>query len=350
MLNNNKNIHLYIGYINDDQKDKFNLKNNKYVHLLNLSSHIEGEDINDINCHYSELCVAYYVWKHQLKSDYISIGQHRRYITPINFERLDNNEIQVFPILAHTDTLTPYKFMLKDGFNSYIILNFIKYLIKNNLASKEKIYDIIYTKNFETSYFNVFACNWNVFNNICEFIFGFMNDIMLNGNYDSLEDINEFNNDMRLSLNNNRFLINENELFGDFNYGRVNTSDRNIAAIFELLIPLYGKICYNVFYEQNNKKLGLTLLNFNKDTVLNDMFKWISKNTFSGTLNYYIKTKPENIEILQNIINENSYGLSSGIVIAVEEFPKDTIELNINEYIDVDDPTKSYTIDNIKTF
>lgn len=344
----NKNVHLYIGYMNDEQKNKFNLKDNNTVHLINLSNHIEGEDINDINCHYSELCVTYYVWRHQLKSDYVSIGQHRRYITPINFERLDNNEIQVFPILSHVSEFTPVQYMLKDGFNDYIINSFIKYLLRRNLASKEKIYDIIYNKKFEVSYFNVFACNWKVFNELCEFIFGFIQYIMFNGSYDSLDDMNEFNNDIRKSLNNERFIINENELFNDFNWGRVNTSDRNIAAIFELLIPLYGKICYNVFNENSEKKLGLELLNFNNDTVWNDIFNWISKNTFTGTLNFYIKTSPKNIEQLTNIINENWYGLSSGKVIVVNEFPENTIILNINEYIDTETPYEELNINNIK--
>ena len=346
----NNDVHLYIGYMSDEQKNKFNLKDNEHVHLLNLSNHIEGEDINDINCHYSELCVAYYVWKHQLKSDYISIGQHRRYITPINFERLDNNEIQVFPTLAHISEFTPYQHMLKDGLNNYIIINFIKYLLQNNLASKERIYNVIYNQNFEVSYFNVFACNWKVFNELCEFIFGFMQYIMFNGTYDSLNDINEWNNDIRLSFNEERFLINENQLISSYDWGRVVTNDRNIAAIFELLIPLYGKICYDVFYDDGHKQIGTEIYEYNKETIWNDIFNWVSKNTFTGTLKYYIKTNKENIESLQNILNENWYGLTSGIIKVVEEFPENTFVIKQNEYIDIDNPLDELNIDNIKTY
>ena len=346
-----RNIQLYIGYINDEQKEKFNLKDNDNVHLINLSNHIEGKDINHINCHYSELCVAYYVWKHKLYAPYISIGQHRRYITPINFERLDNNDIQVFPIiLSRENNLTPYKYMIKDGFDNYIIVSFIKYLLKYNLVPKERIYDIIYNQNFDVSFFNVFACNWNVFCNICKFIFGFMQYIMLNGSYESLDDINDFNEDIRMLYDNERFIIKEDQLFNEYEWGRVNTKDRNIAAIFELLIPLYGKICYDVFYEKSNKKLGLTLLNYNKETVYNDVFNWISKNTFNGTLNYYIKSNKEMVVNLQSIFSENWYGLSSGTVKVVEEFPENIIELKINEYIDVNNPLDELDIKNIKEF
>ena len=303
MLNNNKNIHLYIGYMNDEQKNKFNLKDNNNVHLINLSNHIEGEDINNINCHYSELCVSYYVWKHQLKADYISIGQHRRYVTPINFERLDNDEIQVFPTLANIDERPPYEYLLRDGFNSYVILNFIKYLLRHNLADRNKIYDVIYNKKFSISYFNVFACNWKVFNEICSFIFDFMQELLFDGKFNSLDDINRWNKDIKLAYDAERFLINKDQLQNDYNWGRVNTPDRNIAAIFELLLPLFGKICYDVFTENNEKKLGLTLLDFDKDNVYNKILIWVSKNTFSGTLKFYIKTKEENIETLQKITN-----------------------------------------------
>lgn len=344
----NKDVQLYIGYMNDEQKNKFNLKDNDNVHLINLSNHIEGEDINDINCHYSELCVAYYVWKHQLRSDYVSIGQHRRYITPINFERLDNNEIQVFPTLAHTDNKSPYECLLKDGFNNYIILNFIKYLLRYNLADRNRIYDVIYNPNFEISYFNVFACNWKVFNDMCSFVFGFMQELLFDGKFNSLEDINRWNEDIKLAYNNERFLINENQLLNDYDWGRVNTPDRNIAAIFELLIPLYGKICYDVFFECDDKKLGLTLLDYNEETVYNEIFNWVSKNTFNGTLSFYIKTKTENCAKLNDILSSNWYGLSSGNVIVCNEFPEGIIELKLNEYIDTETPYDELNIDNIK--
>lgn len=344
----NKDIQLHIGYMNNEQGNNFNLKNNKIVHLYNLSNHIENEDINNINCHYSELCVTYYVWKHQLKSDYVSIGQHRRYITPINFKRLDNNEIQVFPTLACESEYTPYKHLLKDGFNDYIIISFIKYLLKNKLASKEKIYDVIFNQKFNVSFFNVFACNWNVFNNLSEFIFGFMQSLMLEGEYTSLKDINTWNDDIRLFFDNESFTIDESNLFWPYKYGRVYTYDRNIAAIFELLIPLYGKICYNVFYEDNNKKLGVEINEFDENTIYDKLLKWISKNTFTGTLKFYIKTTDKNIEYLENLIKENWYGISSGVVKIVKEFTEDIIVLKLNEYIDTETPYDELNINNIK--
>ena len=118
--------------------------------------------------------------------------------------------------------------MIKDGFNDYIIISFVKYLLNHHLATKEKIYDILFNQKFNISFFNVFACNWNVFNKLCEFVFGFMNDLMFNGSYKSLNDINEWNNDISLFLNKEKFIFNEQKLFNDFNYGRVITPDRNI--------------------------------------------------------------------------------------------------------------------------
>ena len=343
----NNDLQLYIGYVNNDQIVNFNLKESENINLLNLSNHIDENDINDLNEYYSELCVYYYVWKNQIKSNYVSIGQHRRYIDNVNFNRLDNNEIQVFPILAHTEDISPNEYLLKDGFNSYIICSFIKYLLKNKLAAKEKIFDTIYNSKFKYSAFNVIACNWDVFNKICEFIFGFMQYIMFNGTYNILEDIKQWDEQIKFIYDKNRFIIDEHNLFCNYNYGRVNTHDRNIAAIFELLIPLYGKICYDVFYEENDKKLGVEIYEFNKETIYDQLFKWISKNTFSGTLNYYIKTNEENLFFLKKLINEHWYSLANGNIHIVEEFPENIIILKLNEYIDVNTPYDSLSINNI---
>ena len=71
----------------------------------------------------------YYVWKNNLYSDYVCIWDHRRFFTPINFDRLDNNEIQAY-FHVYTEMAT-YEYMIHEGINRFIFIKdgCIKYYI-----------------------------------------------------------------------------------------------------------------------------------------------------------------------------------------------------------------------------
>ena len=77
-------IKTYITYFDDKQIEEYDLKSDENTVLFkgNDTSY-SGESINNLNIFYCELCTMYYVWKNNLKSDYVCFKQYRR---PFNWE------------------------------------------------------------------------------------------------------------------------------------------------------------------------------------------------------------------------------------------------------------------------
>ena len=81
----NNNIKTYITYFDDNQIEEYGLKGDDNTILFkgNDTSY-KGKNINRLNTFYCELCTMYYVWKNNLKSDYVCFKQYRR---PFNWEQ-----------------------------------------------------------------------------------------------------------------------------------------------------------------------------------------------------------------------------------------------------------------------
>lgn len=342
------NFRLHISYVNNDTINKFNLKENDTVSLFEANNiNYNKDNINYLNNHYAELCLYYYIWKNQLKTDYISIGHHRRYINKINFERLDNNEVQVYPLYARILDETPYMFLLKDGVNEYITFMLYRYLIEKENLDVNTVKEVLFNKNYNLYYFNIIACKWDIFNDICNFIFGFLEYIMPYKDYTNETYINNFINDLQLSFSNLDYFYNQDKLLT--NNGRVKSGDRIIGCIYELLLPIFIELKYKSFIEiDETKKLGVVLNDFNEKTIFDDVKKWISKNTFSGCMQFYFKTSQNKLNKLREFLSD-TYGLCGSYIFIVDEFPENTIELKLNEYIDTETPYDELNINNIKT-
>lgn len=323
----------YIPYYGDNIVSDFNMKESDHIKLWNIK---ENKDINHLHYHYSELLVAYSIWTHQIKHDYICLWDHRRYLTPIGFDKLDNNCIQVY-YHAYTE-LTPFEYMIHEGINEYIIWQFIKYMIEYHNVDHDKIIDLIFYKQWlgKLWFHSCFNCNWKVFNNLCNFIFGFLNYIMPNGNFTSKEDCDIFINDMSYSESYIRSISKENEIIEG---GRIEGKDRPFANLYELLLPLYcDLIGYETFSEYDNKIIGIELNTFNKDTIIQELKKWVSKNVWSGCRRFVIKT---NNKELETVVKNNWYSIYHAPLEFYEEFPENTIQIKINEYINTDTPISS---------
>lgn len=325
-----KNYKVYISYCGEDKINDFNLKESEHIKLWNIN---EDKGINKINCHYANLVNPYYIWKNQIKSDYVCIWDHRRLLKPINFDKLDNDMVQVY-YHGWTD-LTPFEYMIKDGINEYIILQFIKYMIEVKKIDHDLIIDKIYKQPWYNNiwFHNCFNCNWKVFNDLCEFMFGFMEYIIPNGKYENQKSCDEFIKDLQISCAKLEYNYRDDYLFT--HWGRIKSGDRVFGSIYELLLPLYCDLVWNgTFHEENPLKIGMIYNDIN-DNSYDEIKKWISKNTFTGCRKFYIQTLEENYENLLNIINKNRYYLCSGNVdIIKNKFPQNTVILKLNEYID----------------
>ena len=85
-------------YYYDSQVKEYNLRNTYCVNLFNTNDlNMSGENqINYLNPYLGELVMMYYIWKNNLKSDYICISQYRRDFTYIDFDELDKGKIQCY--------------------------------------------------------------------------------------------------------------------------------------------------------------------------------------------------------------------------------------------------------------
>ena len=348
-----KNWKAYISYCSEEQKNEYNLKDNEHIQCINVFEDMNDPNINYLNHFYSELVMCYYVWKNQLYSDYVCIWDHRRFITPINFDKLDNNCIQAY-YHRYTD-LTPFEYMIHEGINEYIIWQFIKYMIEEKYIDHDHIMETIFKKSWENRLWlhSCFNCNWNVFNNLCKFMFDFVNYLIPNGDYTNYESLEQFVKDMKTSICILKPKFNNNEII---DYGRVEGEDRVIGNIYEMLLPLYCEfVGYQSFSETEDKHIALNLSTYKYDksnkkyeTILKENIKkWISKNIFTGCRDFAIITNKENYNEILDIVNKYSYELSNNYVNVYmsdnEEINK-YITLDINEYIDSESPNNKINI------
>ena len=155
--------------------NEYNLKNTDTIKLFNTNDLMLQEDnINNLNRYYSELCMLYYIWKNQKKSEYICISHYKRDFTDIDFEKLSNNSVQVYykwkePKTVKIDNL----FDLFIDPKRFWTNKLIEYINIQNIYSKNDTDKLKYSISDYKTAVIVFACNWKIFNEICSFMFGF---------------------------------------------------------------------------------------------------------------------------------------------------------------------------------
>lgn len=336
----------YVPYYGDNIINEYNLKESDNIKLYNIKDDIE---INKLHYHYSELIAAYYVWKNQIKNDYICLWDHRRFLTPINFDKLDNDMIQVY-YHGYTD-LTPFEYMLKEGINEYIMYQFIKYMIEIKNIDHDEIIDKIYYKPWENRiwFHSCFNCNWKVFNDVCEFIFGFLSYIIPTHQYKDQRSCDLFIQDMQRSISILKSKCKDGEII---DFGRIESGDRDFANFFEMLLPLYCEfVGYTSFNEVEDKHIAIKLFSYNKDTVIGDIRKLIAKNIFTGCRDFAIITSNDNYNELEEILANNWYYMSNNMINLFTENNEELnkyIILETNEFIDSNSPIDNINKNNIQ--
>lgn len=347
-----KNWKAYISYCSEEQKNEYNLKDNEHIQCINVFEDMNDPNINYLNHFYSELVMCYYVWKNQLYSDYVCIWDHRRFITPINFDKLDNNCIQAYYHI-HTD-VTPFEYMIRDGINEYIIWQFVKYMIEEKHIDHDFVINTIFNEPWNDGLWlhSCFNCNWYVFNDMCDFMFNFTNYMIPNGDYTNWNSLEQFNKDMKLSIDILKPKYKDGEII---DFGRIQGEDRIIGNVYELIFPLYCKFMgYESFSEVEDKHIAIELYNYNKDTIKNDIRKLIGKNIFTGCRDFAIITNEDKYDELKELTDNHWYELSNANVAVILD--KDTellsnyIILNDSIYIDSDSPNNTINKNNIKQF
>ena len=156
---------IYVTYHKDELVGEYKLRNDDH-HILFASHKIpEGVNINHLNSVFSEMVTMFYVWKNNLKADYIGFEHYRRHLNIVRMPKKD--EIQVFRILDFKDT-TVYEQYAKchNASDMDIMLDILdkKYGADNVYSS--------YIKNSHRLIANcTFLTNCENFCALCEFMF-----------------------------------------------------------------------------------------------------------------------------------------------------------------------------------
>ena len=164
----------YITYFDDNQIKEYNLKADENTILFkgNDTSY-SGESINNLNVFYCELCTMYYVWKNNIKSEYVCFKQYRR---PFHYESIGR-----MPKIGEVITFDKTK---TDG----LVIN--QYAYYHGRKRAIELYHILCTlfggDSEEVAYFkdkqymytnNSMVLNWSDFCKMCDFVFGVIDKI-----------------------------------------------------------------------------------------------------------------------------------------------------------------------------
>lgn len=148
---------------------------------------IEGQNINHLNRFVNEFVCQWYVWKNNIKSEYVAFCHYRRQqsITKMIFPDLKNGAIQYFYALYIPETafdmnhelpfITRNKYMPK-----FMIDDLVEYLHTQKVIPIEDIKAFCTPeKDKDLTYIcrETYACKWEVFCDMMEFVCGYFDFI-----------------------------------------------------------------------------------------------------------------------------------------------------------------------------
>lgn len=143
-----------------------------------LSDRNEEDNIADKNAFYCELTALYYIWKHDMKSEFIGINHYRRYFLSKNSSGsiLTKNEIEGHLKEKHIILPTPItfkctieKFYLRTAGYEKDILS-IRKIIQENYPEYSSSLSM-FLEGHKMSYANMFVMRREDFEGYCEWLF-----------------------------------------------------------------------------------------------------------------------------------------------------------------------------------
>lgn len=212
-------IKTYITYFDDAQIEQYNLKadDNTVLFKGNDTSY-SGDSINDLNVFYCELCTMYYIWKNNLRSDYIVLKQYRR---PFDWESADK-----LPELGELICYDSIYLVCGSVLQQYAICHGTK----RAAVLLDVIGEICGVNSNEYNYFtkgrimytnNTMVINWEDFVKMCEFVFNITDAI---------------DSKLKLNYTYNKYMANSKEYTQD---GRYDYQTHWMAYIGERLVSCY---------------------------------------------------------------------------------------------------------------
>lgn len=314
----------------------YNLKNTEHIRLFNTNDFtLKPNNINYMNPYLGEMVMLYYIWKNNLKSDYIIISQYRRDFVKIQWDKIINNSIQV--IIKGYSNESIINRLLKCSIDPQLIIHIEKYLANKKGISLSDMDEIFHKNGHDIFFIICFVCKWDIFCNICEFIFDIFNYLLPNNGWKNTNVYEIYRNNILNNLTQNN-LINENN--NNVLYPRY------FAFIIEIILGSCLPILFDIFEDdaKTSKNIYCNINNVNhkqlikfyhKNLALLPKFNFIyddDKIKFDNE-SYYIKEKNNYVKLFEwDYMNyRNIKFINSKQVYKINN---NDIILNINEYID----------------
>ena len=170
-----ENYVIWCTYHDKQQLIDYDLHESEHFKLFNTNDlNMQGDNINYLNEYLAEFVCLYYVWKNNIKSDYVGFCHYRRFFNKIDFEKLQNNLILVYERNYGNNR---YNTFLKLGGNHKDLDLFLRILHNKYNFNIEHFNN----KSHFLIYKDMFVCKWEIFCEICETIFNdFLNNLIPN--------------------------------------------------------------------------------------------------------------------------------------------------------------------------
>ena len=300
----NKSLKIWCTYHNNNIPKEYNLFTTDTLQLFNDDDFTLKEDnINYLHDYLGEITTYYYVWKNQIKSKYVGFCQYRRHYQYIDYKELEKNGIiSYWNCIFHDNTLYDLN---KSVINDFIFFDFINYMYyKYNIDIDDNIFINLSQK---VAYHSMNIYKWDVFNEVCDFIFGFL-DYITNGTWKNEKSMIHLTQYYHLK---DIKYTNENPFKIDWYWKRA------WSVVLEILLGIFVNIKYKINYTSNiYDKYSLIL----DETTIDDEQEFIKK--FDKWYKINIKTGITIFCVSENIMN----------------ILKDNIDINKYVYLRTDDP------------
>ena len=336
-MNKYHNIINWKSYYKDEQIKDYNLRNTYCINLFNTNDiNMEGDNqINYLNPYLGELPMMYYIWKNNLKSEYIMISQYRRDITYIDYKQINKNKIQLIYAWEEDKGIKLKDRILSERDPSGIIKEKLwKFLQKKYSLSKEDIKTIQNKTKYKCMACFVWCMKWEVYCKLCEFIFGFLGELFPNNQWRNINSLLQFRDSQK-------------KIYYELNKDKedwIYDNKRFVVYIIEdTLSVILGQF---IDFFNNNKYWDETFIytEIDKNIDIKDLCKFYKLNIKVNPMNIYVKClDDESYKKIKIYLTTHEWEY-----IRMQVFDKNNeincnlIKLNINEYIDVDEPINFY--------
>lgn len=169
----NDNYVIWISYNKDVQISQYDLKEDSHHKLFAIHKPTDGENINDLSPVYGSLVTMYYVWKNNIKSDYVGFNSYDCLFNVVNIP--DENKCQILQLL---DFKSKTVYEQYSSCHNCDDINTVIKILDDKFGLDNK-----YTNYIQTEHRLIpnccFLMSWDNFVKLCDFVFSVIQEFVI---------------------------------------------------------------------------------------------------------------------------------------------------------------------------